>query len=375
MTLYAVHHAWIDDHAVKAPVGIWSEGGASFYPAETESHRKGGSQAETEASQMPWADWVEKRTEWGSTYGASWSAVESDEPMEKVLASLRAEFFSEPHPIKTFSLPVPEDHSAEEDSDAAEDESEHEREDSQEAEHAEPAQRFVLAQSWWIAAELTRRHPELLVHEMHPGGGQYDVLAVFAPPYDAAGARVMLNRAGTMQVHAHDGHNGVPDIALIGTWADALSARSPHAVIKQIEDVAQLNALTKAPSSTPRALAYRFIATLLTTAVNDRHHWDARNEFIDSSRDWWPGDPEINGFMDAFPEVQHDFASTPEIGIWHEPESHFWAILRDQIPVAVVSIEGRLYRQDRHFDLVDEYANHGRRMLSVVAGALGDLLP
>lgn len=42
MTLYAVHHAWIDGHAVKAPVGIWSEGGVSFYPPETESHRKKG---------------------------------------------------------------------------------------------------------------------------------------------------------------------------------------------------------------------------------------------------------------------------------------------------------------------------------------------
>lgn len=370
MTLYAVHHAWIDDHAVKAPVGIWGEGGVSFYPAETESYRKKGSQAETEASQMVWAHWVEKRTEWGSTYGASWSAIESDAPMDKVLMDLRAEFLLESHPIKKIFLPDVEEEFA-----TPEEASEALKEDSEDVGPGEPAQRFVLAQSWWIAAELVRRHPELLVHEMHPGGGQYDVLAVFAPPHDAAGARVMLNRAGGMQVHTHDGHNGVPDISLIGTWADAFSARSPHAVIKQIEDVAQLNALTKAPSSTPRALAYRFIATLLTMAVNDRHHWDARNEFIDSSGDWWPGDPEINGFTDAFPEAQRDFAFTPEIGVWHEPESHFWAVLRDQIPVAVVSIEGRVYRQDRHFDLVDEYANHGRRMLSVVTSALGDLLP
>lgn len=49
---------------------------------------------------MVWADWVEKRTEWGSTYGAGWSAVESDEPMAAVLTELQAEFFSEPHPIK-----------------------------------------------------------------------------------------------------------------------------------------------------------------------------------------------------------------------------------------------------------------------------------
>ena len=102
--------------------------------------------------------WVEKRTEWGSTYGASWSAVESNEPMEKILTDLRAEFLHEAHPIKMIPLPDPEE-------DSGEDE-----EDSKESGPDEPAQRFVNAQSWWIAAELVRRHPELVVYEMHPGG-------------------------------------------------------------------------------------------------------------------------------------------------------------------------------------------------------------
>jgi hypothetical protein len=370
MTLYAVHHAWIDDHAVKAPVGIWGEGAISFYPPETESYRKKGSQAETEASQMLWAHWVEKRTEWGSTYGASWSAVESDEPMDKVLTDLRAEFLMESHPIKMLPLPDPE-----QDSDVPEEDSEDDEEDSVEPGPEEPAQRFLIAQSWWVASELVRRHPELVVHEMHPGGGQYDVLAVFAPPHDKARTILMLNRAGTMQVHQNDGLNGVPDMMMIGTWSDALSARSPHAVIKQIEDVAHLDVVVKAPSSTPRALAYRFIATLLTMTVNDRHSWDARNEFIDSSGDWWPGDAELHGFVEGFPEARRDFSSTPELGLWHEPESHFWAVLRDQVPVAIVSIEGRVYRAEHHYDLVDEYAANERRMLPLVASILSDLLP
>lgn len=29
------------------------------------------------------------------------------------------------------------------------------------------AHRFAIAQSWWIASELVRRHPELVVYEMH----------------------------------------------------------------------------------------------------------------------------------------------------------------------------------------------------------------
>ncbi|MGD4206363.1 hypothetical protein QT666_22610, partial [Xanthomonas citri pv. citri] len=43
------------------------------------------------------------------------------------------------------------------------------------------ANRFAIAQSWWLASELVRRHPELMIYEMHPGGGQYDVLCVATP--------------------------------------------------------------------------------------------------------------------------------------------------------------------------------------------------
>lgn len=370
MTLYAVHYAWVDDHATKAPVGIWGEGGICFYPPETDDYRSKGSQAETEASQMLWADWVENRTEWGSTYGASWSAVESDEPMEEILTGLRTEFFSEPHPVTMISLPeLPEDSGAPEE-DSVEDE-----EDSEESGPSDPAQRFVIAQSWWIAAELARRHPELLVHEMHPGGGQYDVLAVLSPPYVAARMQVMLNRVGTIQVHQNDGRNGEPDMELISTWSDALSASSPHAVVKHIEDVANLGSPAKAPSSTPRALAYRFIAVLLSMTVNDRHSWDARNEFIDSSGDWWPGSPEVHGFLEGFPDVRRDLPSTPKLGLWHEPESHFWAVLRNKVPVAIVSTEGRVYRADRRYDLAAEYSSNERRMLPLITKILSDLLP
>ncbi|WP_454116041.1 TY-Chap2 family putative peptide chaperone [Microbacterium aurum] len=46
---------------------------------------------------------------------------------------------------------------------------------------AHPATRFVIAQSWWIASELVRRHPDLVIHESHPGGGMYDCLTGLDP--------------------------------------------------------------------------------------------------------------------------------------------------------------------------------------------------
>ena len=90
---------------------------------------------------------------------------------------------------------------------------------------------------------------------------------------------------------------------------------------------------------------------------------------------WWPGDAELHGFVEGFPEALRHFSSTPELGLWHEPGSHFWAVLRDQVPVAIVSIEGRVYRAERHYDLAHEYAANERRMLPLVADILSDLLP
>jgi len=238
-----------------------------------------------------------------------------------------------------------------------------------------PAQRFIVAQSWWIASELVRRHPELVIHEMHPGGGHYDVLAIFAPPYADARAIVMLNRAGTLQVHVRDESGGTPDLRVVGTWADVLSASNPHGFAKVIESAAGLPIVPKAPPSTPRTLAYRFIATLLTMTVNDRNTWDARNEFIDSSGDGWPGEAELRGHLDSFPDTRRDFSSITALGLWHEPESHFWAVMKDQIPVAIVSLEGHVYRSDRRYSLTEEYTAMGRRMFPVVASILNGLQP
>lgn len=335
MTLYALHYQWIGASLRPTPVGIWGEGGSHFYPAEMKSYTRDSWGEAICAPETVWVQWVNENVEYHSRDGSSLRAIESADSLTNVLVDVQSKFFNS----------------------------------------IEPAQRFVLAQSWWIGAELVRRHPELILHESHPGGGQYDVLAAFTLPYDNALMHVMLNRVGTMQVHILDGRNGPPEVTEIGTWSEALSAQNSHDVVKRIERIAQLSTKKKAPASTPRALAYRFIATLLAATANDRHAWDARNDFIDSSGDdWCPGDPEVHGFTDGFPKVREDFASTPKIGLWEEPNSHFWAILRDEIPVAIVSIEGRVYGTESRYDLSDAYAANGRRMLPLVTSILGDLL-
>jgi hypothetical protein len=222
---------------------------------------------------------------------------------------------------------------------------------------AAPETRAVMALSWQIAADLVQRHPEFVVHEMHPGGGQYDVLAVFSIPLENSPMTVMLNRAGTIQVHSNKATRAESNAVVLGTWTDAALPGGAQRITRKIEDTTTFTT-TRANVATPtHALAYRFIADALAVAAHDQHDWDARNEFIDSSGDWYLGDPELNGYVDAFPRVRHDFSETPRIGLWHEPESHFWAILRDEMPVAIVSLEGRVYRADHTYDLAVEYAS------------------
>jgi hypothetical protein len=232
--------------------------------------------------------------------------------------------------------------------------------DNESAEPTEPAQRFVIAQSWWIASELARRHPEYVVHEMHPGGGSYDCLALLIVGQHPA---VQLNRGGTIHVMDNPAYRRY--------WRDALASGTPHALVKEIEAAASLNLARKAPATTSRTLAYRFIAALMTMTVNDRHVWDARNEFIDSSSD---DETVLNGYIDAFPDVRHDFTTTEPIGLWQEPYSHFWAILRDEKPVAIVSIDGRFYRKEHAMDLMPAYKAHNRAIIPLVVDAMAGLI-
>lgn len=382
MKKYAVHYVWIDlragdrygdrarnvyinvmkGFAAATPVGIWAEDGSSvhlddFMPS-TETHAA----LKLSLAKLGLSKWVEQLDARHGTWSDGWAVTESDDTADSLLESLHMAFLAEHPPVdKPVEMPqVAVDVGAtvaKEDSDDAAEDSETANDDA-----AGPAQRHVIAQSWWVASELARRHPELVIHEMHPAGGMYDCLALLTP--DELQPFVQLNRVGAIHVMARPEYRT--------TWTEAFEAASPHTVVKEIEQVAGLTIPAKAPASTPRALAYRFIAAALNATVNDRHRWDARNEFIDSSDD---NPTVLNGYLAGFPDVRRSLLATPQIGLWHEPESHYWALLRDESPIAIVSIEGVVYRPYSQIDLATEYRRHDSRMLPVVVSALADVLP
>ena len=122
----------------------------------------------------------------------------------------------------------------------------------------------------------------------------------------------------------------------VNTSAAGLSLRL-GCLLKAIEQAAGLSSAAGRLPTTVRSVAYRFISTLLRLQLNDRHTWDVRNESPDSS-DW--DAQELRGFLPLFSRAVEAARSAPSNGLHHEPESHFWAVLRDGIPVGIVSIEG-----------------------------------
>ncbi|TDW28931.1 hypothetical protein EDD25_0601 [Cryobacterium psychrophilum] len=346
---YAIHFDWIPGHSQNGPVGIWNEDGECHYPVSTGALQAKGAQSFADRGNAhTYETWLAMREETTSTYGANWSPIDTNQPMEVVIESMVAEFLAVEHPTLTHVADVPDIHDAEDVDEPA-----------PVVAPATPAMRRIISESWWIASELATRHPEHLIWEMHPGGGMYDCLALWKPGEDPS---VQLNRAGSLHVLTST------DFHL--SWSDVLADQSPHGPVKAIEEAARLTLGGSRPSSTRRTLAYRFIATLLRLQLHDRHTWDARNEFLDSV---WNHD-NLRGYLGRFPAAAEAARTAPEIGLPGEPQSHFWAILRDEEPVAIISIDGVLYRDSGTFDLMAEYQAVGRSITHVVAKCAGDWL-
>ena len=224
------------------------------------------------------------------------------------------------------------------------------------------ADRFRIVWSWQIAAELARRHPHLRVHEYHPGGGMYDCLGLFVD--GAPGAVIDLNRAGSLHVHR-------PPKGAVATWAD-VAAGGTHAIVKALEMTAGLH---PAPMTTPRSLTYRVLAQLLAARVGDRHTWDARSVFYDSSGD----DADLglrDAWLDDFTSARAALPRLPRHGWAGEPESHLWALTRSEEPVLVVDVHGTAHtRTGRAVDLWGRYKATGRHLHRTVAGTVTAVIP
>lgn len=211
-----------------------------------------------------------------------------------------------------------------------------------------PASRFVIAQSWWVASEIVRRHPGLTIRETHPGDGLYDCLTLV----DSAQLRILdLNRHGRLHVPGNKDFKPLP-------WSATVTAAGGHDVVKTLEKAAGLAPPIKAAVSGPRVIAYRLIARVLTSLVDDRHTWDARSGEFATARTG----PALELF---------DYLETRG-----KSPNEFWILLRDAEPVAALSVHGVLKsKSSAPVELLPAYRAADSSMTALVGRLLGDVLP
>jgi hypothetical protein len=357
MPTYAIHHDWIDGHAMQGSVGIWNEFGENYYPANTEHFRGRGHRVKSRPHGRSWAGHLEYLTETASAYNANWSAVESERSMQEVIEALHSTFLADSHPVKSFV--APDSHLSPHQESEGREEDSAEPDVSKDPLQVHPATRFVLAQTWWVVSEFMRRHPDWAIRY----GDHLSYLTLVNPRGDLP--HVVCNPD---TVHLF-GEGSVHE-----TIRNLLSADDPHSVIKDVERFLGNAPRKGAPPSTPRSLAYRFLATALTATVNDRASWEVRNEILGDDE---YGHGVFRGFyLSSFHNAELA-ATSVSTEFWDGGERlrHFWALLRDGTPVAIVSTEGIVYRQDRQIDLTTEYRRQDSRMMPVLVSALADLLP
>jgi len=220
------------------------------------------------------------------------------------------------------------------------------------------AYRFQLAQSWWIATKLVRRHPELTILETHAGGGQYDSLSLV----QNGQMLLSINRGASIHAHQHP----MEPVPIEAAFADD----DAHRLIRLLESATNLSARAGTPATTPKTLAYRVLTQLALATVNEAQPLDIRSEYLDSS-----GGSGPHGLLDQYPvaaERSRERRPDDPVG---GPRQRYWLVLRDETPVAAVDVDGYAYITSQVLHLPTLYAENGRSLTSTVVKALGSLLP
>ncbi|MCM3849995.1 hypothetical protein ND486_27775 [Pseudonocardia sp. DR1-2] len=218
-----------------------------------------------------------------------------------------------------------------------------------------------MAQSWWIASQLVRRHPRLAIIETKPDFTAQDNLAlidsVVAP--SSRGAVLEIDRNGSL------GRSSEPELPSM-TWREVFEAGDPFEPLTRLEATAGLASPAGNPRSGRKAVAYRLIARLLSTTLNDRRPLQVRSGYLQTfqlgSGCW----PELRHFPDVAAAL--DDVRTDDVD--GQPGYRFWMLEHDHRLVAVLDTDARLYYADE--TSTDVYKRY--RRTGSLTRTLGDTL-
>lgn len=204
--------------------------------------------------------------------------------------------------------------------------------------------RHINALSWRVAGELSRRDAGLYIGLTGDGGSAAHADALMMT--NGSGPAYQARRRGLGFTAGSGGGFQIP-------WDQAFNMPSAKAIAIALERSQGIHRLEKSPATTPRALGYRLMASMLELTLGDRS-------------DWSTGEL-TGGPLDSESSVTRD-----RLQPWEDTR---WALLRNGEVVAIFDNFGCLEIKDRRIDLNTHYTRHNRRMLPVTSHIFGELLP
>ncbi|WP_344019567.1 hypothetical protein [Pseudonocardia kongjuensis] len=218
-----------------------------------------------------------------------------------------------------------------------------------------------MAQSWWIASQLVRRHPELTIIETKPEFTAHDNLALvdsIAAPC-SRDAVLEIDRNGSL------GRSSEPESPSM-TWREVFEAGDPFELLTRLEVTAGLTPPTETPRSGRKAVSYRLISRLLSTTLNDRRPLQVRSGYLQTFQmgsGCWPQLGDFPGVAEKLRDVRLD-------DVDGQAGYRFWMLEHDRLLVAVLDTDACLYLADG--SSTDVYKRY--RRTGSVTRTLGDAL-
>lgn len=212
------------------------------------------------------------------------------------------------------------------------------------AQHRTLLYRHINALSWRVASELSRRDPGLYLALTGDGGSasQADSLMMAntsGPDYQARrqGSGCTAGSGGDFQI----------------SWDRALNMPSARAIAIALEKSQGIHRPEESPTTAPRALGYRVMASMLELTLGDRSDWSTQ-ELTGG-----PLDPESSATRDRLQS-------------WEDTR---WALTREGETVARLDNFGWLEIDGRLINLHSKYRALNGGLYPLVLEIFGSTLP
>lgn len=204
--------------------------------------------------------------------------------------------------------------------------------------------RHINALSWRVASELSRRDPGLYIELTGDGGSASFANSLMMS--NASGLDYQARRQGSGFTAGSGGEFQI-------SWDQAFLMPSARAIAIELEKSQGIHRPEKSPVTTPRALGYRLMASMLELTLGDRVEWSIEEL--------------AGGPLDSESSATHERLQSGE--------DTRWALQRGGQSAAQLDNFGWLAIDDRLVDLHSRYRQLNGRLYPLVLEVFGRLLP